>query len=90
MDVVTALEVGRGQGGRTVGRIYAGVRRDGFLRSDDGGSSWQKPARALKAAPLCSIAADPFTPSLLYIAAGYCGPYGDALDDDLGFLSRRS
>lgn len=85
-DVVAALAVGLGQGGRTVGRIYAGVGRDGFLRSDDGGSSWRKSAHGLKAAAVCSIAADPFTPNLLYIAAGYCGPYGGGFDDDLGFL----
>jgi photosystem II stability/assembly factor-like uncharacterized protein len=85
-DVVRALAVGHGQDARTAGRIYAGVGRDGFLRSDDGGSSWQKSAPGLKAAPVCSIAADPFTPNLLYIAAGYCGPFGGGFDDDLGFL----
>jgi photosystem II stability/assembly factor-like uncharacterized protein len=87
-DVVAALAVGRGQGGHAGGRIYAGVSRDGFLRSDDGGSSWRKSAHGLKAAPVCSIAADPFTRNLLYISAGYCGPYEDGLDsdNDLGFL----
>jgi len=88
-DVVAALAVGRGKGGHTGGRIYAGISRDGFLRSDDGGSSWRKSAHGLKAAPVCSIAADPFTRNLLYISAGYCGPFEDGLDadNDLGFLT---
>jgi photosystem II stability/assembly factor-like uncharacterized protein len=63
-------------------RLYAGASRDGVLRSDDGGSSWQPAATGLKASANCSIAADPFVPRLLYLSAGFCIDE----DSDIGFL----
>ncbi len=63
-------------------RLYAAASRNGILRSDDGGASWNASASGLQAAPNCSIAADPFIPRLLYVSTGYC------LDEnsDMGFL----
>ncbi len=65
-------------------RLYAGATQDGVLRSDDGGLSWQPAASGLKAAPSCSLAADPFIPQLLYLSTGFCVDS----NSDMGF--RRS
>ncbi|HEV3075303.1 MAG TPA: hypothetical protein VHB47_12850 [Thermoanaerobaculia bacterium] len=62
--------------------LYAGASRDGVLRSDDGGRSWQSATRGLQAIANCSLAADPFVPRLLYMSTGFCW---DA-DNDTGFL----
>lgn len=83
-DAAAALAVDRGASGR----LIAGVARLGILLSVDGGDSWRRSNKGIKAAEVCAVAPDPRHRGLVYIAAGLCGPSFDLLgsNQDLGFF----